>query len=237
MYPVSDMHVGDILFNHVEFYNFSQMVLEEPNRYIVVNGDMLNNNLKHSAGSSFEDILSPNDQKKEVKRMLEPLKERIACMNGGNHEDRTKKEAGMDITEEIAEYLGVPYNEDQNLLKVCIGSRPNKKKYVYTLYITHGSGGGKKPGSALNNAEELSKTILADVYILGHTHKRIGHRAIFQEPDLRNGKVTEREQLYMMTAGWLDYGGYPVRKMMRPQVRGSNPVKLYGTQKKTELII
>lgn len=237
IYPVSDMHIGDILFNHVDFYNFSQMILEEPNRYILVNGDIINNNLKHSAGSPFEDILSPNDQKKEAKRMLEPLRDRIACMNGGNHEDRSKKEAGLDVTEEIAESLGVPYNEDHNFLKVCIGKGKNGKKQIYTLYITHGSGGGKKPGSALNNAEDLSKNILADVYIMGHVHKRIGHRAIFQEPDLRNGKIIQREQLYMLSAGWLDYKGYPVQKMMRPQVRGSNPLKLYGSEKKTELTI
>jgi len=237
LYPVSDMHVGDILFNHVEFYEFTQMILAEPYRYIAVNGDILNNNLKHSAGSSFEDILSPNDQKKEAIRMLKPLRERIACINGGNHEERTKREAGMDVTEEIAEHLGVPYNEDHNLLKVCIGKGKNGKKQIYTVYITHGSGGGKKPGSALNNIEELSKNILADVYVMSHVHKLIGHRAVFQEPDLRNGKITYREQLYVISAGWLDYGGYPVQKMMRPQIRGANPIKLYGNEKKTELTI
>ena len=237
LYSVNDLHIGDILFNHVKFYEFTQMILAEPYRFIAVNGDILNNNLKNSAGSAFEDIISPNDQKKEAKRMLMPLRERIACMNGGNHEERTKREAGMDVTEEIAESLGVPYNEDHNLLKVCVGKRPNGKKQVYTVYITHGSGGGKKPGSALNNIEELSKNILADVYIMSHVHKRIGHRAVFQEPDLRNGNIIYREQLYVISAGWLDYGGYPVQKMMRPQVRGANPVKLYGTEKRTELTI
>lgn len=211
------------------------MILEKPNRFIVVNGDIINNNLKHSAGSPYEDIISPRDQKKEAQRMLLPLRERIACMNGGNHEERSKKEAGLDVTEEMADFLGVPYQEDQNLLKVTIGKRKdNSKKVVYTLYITHGSGGGKRPGSALNNIEDLSKNILADVYIMGHTHKLIAHRAIFQEPDLRNGKVVQREQLYVLSAGWLEYGGYPVRGLMRPQVRGAKPITLFGTEKRTE---
>ena len=232
IYAVSDMHTGDILFHHVEFHRFSEFILEKDNRFILINGDIMNNNLANSVGSSFEDIIPPNDQKKEVRRLLMPLRDRIVAMTGGNHEARTKKNAGLDITEEIAEHLGVPYSEDEVFVKVSLGKRSeNGKKYIYTIYMTHGNGGGKKAGGTLNNLEDLSKNILADIYIVGHGHKRIGHKALFRYPDLRNNKIIEMPQLYTSAAGWLKYGGYPVRKMYRPQVRGAHPITLYGDRK------
>ena len=225
------MHIGDALFHHVEFKRFVDFILEKENRFVVINGDIINNNLICSVGSPYDDLISPNDQKKEAKRMLMPLRERILCLNGGNHEERTKRKAGQDISEEIAESLGVAYNEDENFLRLSIGKRDNLKPYVYTIYITHGAGGGKLPGSTLNNIEALSKNILADVYIVGHSHRRIGHKSIFRYPDLRNNKIIEMTQLYVAAAGWLTYGGYPVRKMLRQQVRGSHPITLWGNRK------
>lgn len=238
IYPVSDTHVGDILFHHVEFQRFIEFILEKPNRFIVLNGDLINNNLANSVGSVYEDIISPNDQIKEIVRMLLPVRERIWVMVGGNHEQRTKKEVSMDVTEHMAEKLGVPYSEDEAFLKVRIGKNPvNSKKLVYSIYMTHGNGGGKKPGGKLNNLEDLSKNILADIYIAGHGHTRLGHKPVFRLPDLRNNKIVEVEQLFTMAAGWLKYGGYPVRKMLRQQVRGSHPVRIYGTHKESTATI
>lgn len=238
LYAISDLHIGDLLFHHVEFQRFCEFILEKPYRFIVVNGDIINNNLKMSAGSPYDDIISPNDQKKEAIRMLRPIIDRILSMNGGNHETRSKKEAGLDVTEEIAGALGVPYNEDENLVRVSLGKKKNSsKRFIYTVYITHGTGGGKKPGSLLNNLEDLSKNIMADVYILGHGHKRLGHKAILRVPDLRTNKINEVEQLYTASAAWLKYGGYAVQKMYRPQVRGAHPVVLRGDVKEATTII
>ncbi len=237
LYPVSDMHTGDILFARKEFEAFSDMILREPNRFIMVNGDIMNNNLRDSKGSPYEDIMSPNDQVKEVIRLLLPLKDRIVGMNNGNHEDRTKDKAGVDITEYMAELLGVPFNEDENLFKIKVGERTKNKQFVYTVYITHGRCGGKRPGAILNAVEDLSKNVLADVYVMGHAHRRMAHVAEFREPDLRNNKITMRKQLYVVGAGWLYYGGYPVRHMMRPQVRGAHPIILSGTEKNVSTII
>lgn len=238
LYPVSDMHIGDLLFMHWEFHRFANFILEEENRFVLVNGDLINNNLVNSQGSPYEDIMTPNDQKKEAIRLLGLMKGRLVALNGGNHEWRTKKNVGLDVSEEIADQLGVPYTEDESFIKVSVGKRPNNgKKYVYTIYMTHGSGGGKKAGGTLNNMEDLSKNIFADIYVVGHGHKRIGHKAVFRLPDLRNGKITEIEQLYVSAAGWLKFGGYPVRKMYRPQVRGSHPITLHGTRKEATTTI
>ncbi len=237
IYAVSDVHIGDALFNHVEFHKFVEYVLEDPHRLILLNGDIINNNLINSVGSPYEDLISPNDQKKEARRMLEPLRKRILVATGGNHENRTMRAAGLDITEEIAEWLGVPYRENEAIVKLSIGSGRNGKPVVYTLYMTHGSGGGKRPGSKLNNLEDLSRNIFADIYVVGHWHSRIGHKPIFRFPDHRHDRIVEVSQLFTASAGWLNYGGYAMQKMMRPQIRGAHPITISGTRKEATTTI
>ena len=224
------------------FHKFCQFLLEKENRFAVINGDIINNNLVHGVGSPYEDIVSPNDQKREAKRMLSVIKDRILALNIGNHEYRTKRLAGVDIGEEIAEHLGVPYGEEECFLKISLGEtihsrKHNPRKHHYGVYLFHGCGGGSRPGQVLNKAEDLSRNILADVYMIGHAHRRIGHKASFRYLDTRTNKITEMDQLYVVAAGWLEYGGYAVRKALRPQVRGAKPVTFHGTHREVTTII
>lgn len=231
LYPVSDLHIGDILSRIDEFEQFTDYILREPNRYILLLGDIINNNLKHSAGSVYEDIIPPHQQKKKAKELLKPLARRTIALVGGNHEYRTKKDTDQDISEDIAEYLNVPYYCDAVYIKLTFGRKYNGKRQCYSIYALHGFAGGRTSGNALNRVEELSKGIYADIYITGHTHKKIAHKALFMLPDLQNNVLRENEQLFINTASWMTFGGYGKRKGMRPQARGSVPIRLSGREK------
>lgn len=209
--------------------------MAEPNRYVIVCGDIINNNLKNSVGSVYEDIIRPSDQKKLAKELLSQIQDRILVMVSGNHEDRSKKETDQDATEDMADYLRVPYREEDAVVKVAFRYESGKSENTFSIYVTHGSGGGKKPGSALNNVEALSMNILCDVYIVGHSHKKIGHKALFRIPDFINNVIREIEQLYVVSASWMNYGGYGKKKAYRPQARGSVPINLEGRSKKREV--
>ena len=237
LYPLADIHLGDTLLKDKQFCDFIQMILTEENRYIICNGDLISNNLKNSIGSVYEDTIPPSQQKKEIRRMLEPAKDRILAMTSGNHERRSKKEADQDITEDIAEWLGVPYREEAALIKLSFGKKENGKRQVYTIYATHGWAGGRKPGNAINNIEDLSKNVFADIYLVGHAHKRIAHRALYYLPDLYNNQVREIEQLYVSSSAWLEYGGYASHKGMRPQVSGTSPIYLESKVKQAVALV
>jgi predicted phosphodiesterase len=235
IYPVSDLHLGDALSDIDAFLAFIKHINSAPNRYVIVHGDMINNNLKSSVGSVYEDIVRPRDQVKEVKRLLEQIKDRILVIVPGNHEDRSKKETDQCITEEIATHLGIPYREEDALVKIAFRYDSGKSENCYTVYVAHGCAGGKRPGSALNNAEALSMNILADVYVVGHSHKRIAHKATFRIPDTINNVIREIEQLYIVSGAWTHYGGYGKKKLYRPQSRGSVPFTLEGKTRKKEV--
>ena len=233
LYPVADMHIGDMLSQVKEFENFTGFMLDQPNRYILLLGDTINNNLKTSVGSVYEDILSPSQQKKKAKELLRPLAKRIIASVSGNHEYRTKRESDQDIAEDIAEALDIPYFPDSVYIKLTFGKKnKNGKRQCYTIYAYHGSGGGSTLGNALNNIENLSKTIYADIYMAGHTHKKVAGKELFLMPDLQNNIIREQEQLFVNAASWLKWGGYARRKGMRPQARGSSPVILDGKEKR-----
>ena len=234
LFPLADLHIGDILTRIDEFDTFSKMILKEPNRYIIINGDIFNNNLKNSLGSVYEDIIPPSQQRKEGKKRLLPLKDRILCVNSGNHEGRTKKEADVDISEDLADYLGVPYNEDETLMKLTFGKKYNQKRQSYSIYATHGRCGGRRPGNKVNNMEMYSMNILADVYIFAHGHTKLGYKPVFRVPDLYNNVIREIEQLFVMSGAWQSYGGYGKRGGYRPQSRGSFPIILHGKNKLAE---
>ena len=234
IYPLSDLHIGDALADIDAIHTLIKHILAEPNRFVICHGDLINNNLKNSVGSVYEDIIRPSDQKKEIKKLLTKIKDRILVMVTGNHEFRSAKETDQDITEDIADYLGVPYQQEDAVVKIAFRYDSGKSENVYTIYVSHGTGGGKRPGSALNNVEALSMNILADVYVVGHTHKKIAHKAIFRIPDTINNVIREIEQLYIVSGSWCLYGGYGKRKLYRPQARGTVPFILEGRSRKKE---
>jgi len=231
LYPVSDLHLGSNLCDLGRFRDFTTMIMQEPNRYIIVNGDMINNNMAGAVGTPWEDIISPSEQKKAIKKELLPLKDRIIVMISGNHERRTKKANDENPLEDVAEYLGVPYREEDCYIKLSFGKDNHNKRISYLIYVIHGAGGGKRPGASLNNIESLSLNAYAEIYIMGHVHKKTAHKALYYMPDPYNNNLREIEQLYVISSSWQSYGGYGKLKMMRPSVLGSVPIYLDGRRK------
>jgi predicted phosphodiesterase len=229
IYPLADLHFGDALCNLKNFRSFLNHINESNSRYIICAGDLINNNLLSSVGSPYDDIIAPGDQKRKIREELKKVKDRILVMIGGNHEYRTKRNADIDITEDIADFLEVPYQEDVSILKITVG------KIDYLICITHGNSGGRRPGANLNSIEMISLNYQADIYIVGHSHKVMAHKALTFIPD--GNKVKEMEQLYCNTGGWLNYGGYARRKLYRPQVRGSVQINLSSKKKLFKAVI
>ena len=241
LYPISDTHIGDPRTDLLLLRRFIDHIKSQENRFVILNGDLVNNAIKSSVSNVYEEIIPPREQKKVIIKELEPIKDRILCVVSGNHEYRTKKESDQDVTEWIADKLGKGdvYKEDDALLKITfgkVGGRENKRQ-CYTIYVTHGNGGGKRPGSSLNNLELLGLSVDADIYIIGHTHKRIAYKSVYRRPDLYNNKIKETERLFISSAAYQEFGGYPIRKMLNPGGKGSVPVILYGREKRMEAII
>ena len=86
IYPISDVHLGAAEHLSAEWDNFCKRILEEPDSYVILGGDLRNNSTRSSVADIFEETMRPRDQKRRMAEMLKPLRHKILCAVNGNHE-------------------------------------------------------------------------------------------------------------------------------------------------------
>jgi hypothetical protein len=230
--PISDMHIGDPNFNEEKFLGYREWVLETPEAYVILNGDIMNSTIKDSVGDIYHETMNPQDQLRYAKKVFEPIKDRILAIVRGNHELRIAKSTGIDTSEILAAYLGVWYAGDEAFIKLKFGHREtNQKPMTYTVYCTHGWGAGRTAGGKVNNLQKLGDIVIADVYIASHTHFMTAHQDVIYIPDERNNKITPKKRTFVSSGAFLDRGGYAIQKGYPPCKMGSPRLRLDGARK------
>ena len=106
--PLSDLHIGDPGFNEPALKNYLRYVQAEQNRYILLNGDVINNATKGSVSDIYAETMPPRRQIEHAADLLAPVADRVLGIVSGNHERRTDKESGISPVEILAEKLHVP---------------------------------------------------------------------------------------------------------------------------------
>lgn len=239
VYPVADVHLGDPKTDEGMFSRFTAFILKEPNRYIILNGDLINNAIKSSVSNVYNEVISPKHQKYVMADYLRPLKDRILCMVPGNHEERNTKDVDNDITEDIAHLIGCQdrYRENGAYLNIQFGKDAHGRKLSYTGYVVHGVGGGKRAGAPANVLEMLPLSYIADFYVIGHMHRRLGFKNSYFRPNATWTRLEQFERAFTIASPWQDFGGYAQRKLYTPQVKGAKPMILSGKSKDIEIRI
>jgi len=233
IYPIADIHFGAINHQHEEWEKFCETVLADPDAYLIIDGDLINNNTRSSCGSPFDDFLRPMSQKKYMTECLMPLRDRVLCITSGNHERRSLKDADDDPTFDIACKLDLEdvYRQNAAFLKISVGVKYSSEKYAdqgrvaYTFAVTHGSGGGMT-GATVNRNERWGNILNADCIVVGHTHKGTVTRPSRIVMDTQNNRVTLQDYLVVSCVAWQSYGDYALQKMLLPSVT-ARPQVLY----------
>lgn len=226
IYPVGDVHYGALEHMAKEWRQFCDKVLSEPDSYVVLVGDLVNNSIKSSVANPFDEVVRPRDQKEHMVEFLRPLKERILCAVSGNHEYRSKRDTDSDITYDIMARLQLEdlYRENAVFMKVGIGERPespNRTLGTFTFCVTHGSGGGIYTGAAVNRNERFANVLDGcDCLITGHTHKGTVTHPTKLVIDPKNECVSVVPYTVVSCESWMSYGGYAMRKMLLPSESG-----------------
>ncbi len=237
---LSDMHVGDPLFDEQLFFRVRDWVLAEPNRYVICNGDLMNTATKDSVSDVYRETLNPSDQLRWLKKELAALRDRILCITEGNHEARITRATSINVLEQLAESLGLAdrYHPEGVLLKITLGRhRKHKKRVCYTIYVTHGRGGGALQGGKALRMARLANIAVADVYIMGHTHWKAAFKEAVYVPDLYNNRVRLVEQTFVNSSALLDWGGYAQVHGYKPSAKGSPYIRLHGTRHEVEVTL
>ena len=232
---IGDTHIGSANFNEGLLHQTIEYVKEEPNRYIILNGDILDTNFKDSPGSVYDNQLSPSVALATAHRIFEPVADRIIATLGGNHDhDRSMRQVDISFAQQLAVMLGIPdkFSADSVLLFLTVEDGikgHNGKSVLYRVFISHGNnGGGGSAPSKLGALEKMSLVLpSADLFIHNHTHSPIVYKDTYYDIDDKKKCITQKERLYVNCASFLNYwNSYGEKKLMKPQSQSLPIIKL-----------
>ena len=144
LYPVADVHIGAAEAALPEFEAFLRKVKDDPDAYVCIVGDLLNNAVKSSVSDVYRETMSPSAAVDYAVEKLQPIADRILAIVGGNHERRSTKEVDLDPLYCVASMLRRSdgsslqdiYRPSMAFMRVKL--KRGRVKDTYAIMMTHG---------------------------------------------------------------------------------------------------
>ena len=235
LHTFADEHIGDECSSIKRVLQRIEYVKNTPNAYCILNGDLIDNATRTSIGDTYTQVFNPMEQLERAVELFEPIKDKILCITHGNHENRTYKKEGINLSCLIATQLGLSdrYTPTSATLFIRFGkdTHTHNRKFRYTVYVLHGNGGGRKEGAKAIRLADLAGIIDTDIYIHSHTHLPMIFKQAFHRVDNNNSTVTLVDKLFVNTASNLTYGGYGEAGAFKPNSTDTPVIYLSGTKK------
>ena len=234
IHPMADLHIGDAHCDYKSILERIEYIKDTPNAYVILDGDLMDTAIASSVGDTYGATLSPMEQLKECVKLFEPIRDKILAVLPGNHEQRITRQDGIDITQLMCSQLGLhdKYSPTTALLFIRFGKQIGKgskdRPMWYTIYVTHGSGGGRKEGGKINRLADLASIVDADIYVMGHTHMPAILKESFYRVSGPNSSVALVEKLFCNTCASLSYGGYGDAQGFKPASKCAPVIYLDG---------
>lgn len=235
IHPMADLHIGDSMSDFKLIMERIEHIKRTPNAYCILDGDLMDTAVCASIGDTYGANLQPMEQLRQCVKIFEPIKDKILAVLPGNHENRVYKSDGLDITEIMCSQLGIPerYSPTTALLFVRVGKQSGHghgRPFLYTIYATHGSGGGRREGGKVNRLADLASIVDADIYIHAHTHLPLIFKESFYRTCSTNSSVALVDKLFVNTSAALNYGSYADKAGFKPASKASPVIYLNGTK-------
>lgn len=241
LHAFGDWHIEDPNCNENIIKAWINTVKERPNAYCILNGDLLNTALKTSVSDLYKERMSPMQGMKYLIGLLEPIKDKIIFIDEGNHEGRLSKDTSIHMLELVARELNVPFVEEGAIIFIQCGrdeeERHPERRIGYTVYVTHGSGGGRTVGGKMNAVFQLASIVDADVYIHSHVHLPGAFKEKFYRANTQTRKSKSVTKLFVSTASALEYGGYGQKMKYAPASNDNPVIYLDGRKRKASAMV
>lgn len=235
---LADWHIGDPHSDGARIEQYLDYLRETPNAFAVLNGDLMNTAVRSSISDVYGETASPMEQLKQCVKLFDGLQDKILYIGPGNHELRIYKNDGLDLTQLMATQLGIGdrYSPTAGLLFIRFGKWQvqghHGEPVRYSIYVTHGAGGGRMEGAKVNRLMQFANIVDADVYIHSHTHLPAVVKSAYYRTSLNNSSVQKVDKLFVNTAATLEYGGYGELASFKPASMETPIIKLSGTRRR-----
>jgi len=240
--PLADFHLGDIHSDFKKITEYLFYIKHTPNAFTILNGDQMDAAIASSIGDTYGASLQPMQQLEQCVRLFEPIKEKILAVLPGNHEFRIYKSDGLDLTQIMCNQLGLDcYAETGALLFVRFGKdmrgNGHHRRMCYTIYATHGSGGGRTEGGKIKRLADLASIVDADIYIHSHTHLPLIFKTAYYRVSTCTSSITKVDKLFVNTGSTLEYGGYGEMHGYKPASLDTPMIRLDGSYKRMTAVL
>ena len=243
LYAIADLHWADPNSNHKRIMEDIAYIRDTPNVFCVLNGDLMNCAIKSSISDCYGETLSPMKELEQCVEIFSQIKDKVVCVVPGNHEERHYRTNGIDVTRLFCQQLQIEdrYSPTTAYVFLRFGrdsvSSNRHRPILYTMYVTHGNGGGRKEGAKIQRLADYATVCDADIYIAGHTHLGASFKKGFYRPSPANSTITCGQHLFVNTCASLNYGGYGDRGGFDPPCLDRPLIYLNGTRKEMRATI
>jgi hypothetical protein len=214
---LGDTHIGHERHNSTGLLDTLAKSVDNGDKILLM-GDLSDYGLANSVGASvYEQDIQPQEQYEEVLRWLEPHKDQIIGSITGNHEERVRKNTGIDIGKNLARELGVPYFGYGGVVRISVDNTS------YLMYAKHGGSGAATRGGKINAVMKFRNIFPgADIYAMGHVHDLAHEFMPVRYYDSRNKSIKSTTQHFVLTGYYMEYeDGYGEQKDYAPGSQGS----------------
>ena len=195
--------------------------------YALLLSDNFENAIPQKAHMMFDQVIDPQDQIDYGEELFKPIRKQIMGLVQGNHSNRTRKEAGLDMDRELAIRLGIRqrYSPNQGFVALKAG------KNHYSIAFRHGSGVGS---NTFGNCINLMRAFpTADICAASHTHETATTTRGFW--DVVKGKRIKRDVTLINTGSLMDYPRYADQAYYSPNKKGF-AIAWLGKQEKEVIV-
>lgn len=206
-----DVHYGNFAHKKEKFLSYLEWIKNTPNVYAILGGDLMENALDDGRGMTYDQTENPQTQFEEMVLMLAPIAHKILGATTGNHEWRTYKKTGIDITKILCNRLDITYFSGPFWMTIMANG------YKRNFFIKHGESNSRTKGGKMNSANRPKMfTGIIHFFISGHVHDRVCESETMLVDDPIHCRLIELKQWTIIAPAFLSWketyayrAGYP----------------------------
>ena len=207
--PIGDIHRSAPLHNEEKWLEWLDWAKGLKNAWFIGMGDyddmasaseraVLSNRALHDSTIDTIDGLYRSHVDRLIKEMSF-MKGRLIGLIEGNHYGELV--TGITTTQLMCEKLQCKYLGVSAFIRLLL-KYDTHHTHVIDIWAHHGLGGGRTAGASINKLENMIKAADADIYLMGHDHKKhIAMQSRLRLSDSRAGLSLENRKLVMARTG------------------------------------
>jgi len=244
--PIGDIHLGNRGCDEAELAKWVNIIAADPNHYTILMGDLAECILPGDKRFDPQEVAEwlwtsrnrgriADAQYERINEILSKIpSKRILGSIEGNHERTIRDRHQRDLTLDLCRDLGIPYLGQEAFLQLRLqykNTESRRRSIGIKLFITHGSGAGRKAGAKVNKLTDITSWVNCDVLLMGHHHDRLAVRTVQLDLD-QEGHLLARQRLHIMTGTFLKTfsegtAGYGARELYPPTSIGPVTVTIH----------